>query len=229
MNYPATFELPTADMTTGLLTAPYFRHLLREELLPQAEKSGDPLSLFLLDLDGFVGPNGDYGRGCGDEILQTVGRALRESTSETAVLCRYAGDEFVAAMPDVRLDDAFTIAEDLRRSIAALRYEQCPEVHLTASIGLASYPDHGRNDVELMREADQALYTAKATGRNKVSLPLADSRMITKTSHYTATQLERLTRLAKTVGRNEASLLREALDDLFKKYNDRLEALSKGS
>lgn len=225
MNYPATFELPTTDTATDLLTAPYFRHLLREELLPQAEKSGDPLSLFLLDLDDFVGPNREYGRGCGDEIVKAVGRTLRASCPETAALCRYGGDEFAAALPDTRLDDAFTLAEEVRRGIAALRYEECPGVQLTASIGLASYPANGQNDVELMREADQALYTAKATGRNKVSLPLADSRMITKTSHYTATQLERLSRLAKTVGRNEASLLREGLDDLLKKYNDRLEAL----
>jgi len=77
------------------------------------------------------------------------------------------------------------------------------------------------------RAADQALYLAKETGRNKVALPLADSRMITKTSHYTATQLERLAHLAKTVKRNEAALLREALDDLLKKYNDQLGAVTK--
>jgi predicted signal transduction protein with EAL and GGDEF domain len=96
-------------------------------------------------------------------------------------------------------------------------------------MGLASYPTHGNRDVELMREADQALYLAKTTGRNKVSLPLSDSRMITKTSHYTATQLERLAQLARTVKRNEASLLREALDDLLKKYKDRFEAFNRAS
>jgi diguanylate cyclase (GGDEF)-like protein len=229
MNYPATFELPTTDTTTGLLTAPYFRHLLRETLVPQAERSGDPLSLFHLDLDSFLGTNRDYGTECGDEILQAVGLTLRESCPETAVLCRYGFDDFVVALSDVRLDDAFTLAEEVRRRIAAQRYEHCSEVQLTCSIGLASYPAHGQYDVELMREADQALYMAKATGPNKVSLPPVDSRMITKTSHYTATQLERLARLAKTVGRNEASLLREALDDLLKKYNDRLETLPQGS
>lgn len=229
MNYPATFELPTTDTLTGLLTAPYFRHLLRDELLPQAERSGDPLSLFLFDLDDFVGPMRTYGHACGEEILHSVAQTLRMTTPEEAVLSRYGGDEFAVALPDTRLDDAFTLAEEVRRGIAALRYQHCPDVHLTCSIGLASHPAHGQTDVELVREADQALYMAKATGRNKVSLPLADSRMITKTSHYTATQLERLAHLAKTLKRNEASLLREALDDLLKKHHDRLEALPRES
>jgi len=61
-----------------------------------------------------------------------------------------------------------------------------------------------------------------------VSLPLADSRMITKTSHYTATQLERLSNLARAVKRNEASILREALDDVLKKYNDQFDAARRG-
>lgn len=68
----------------------------------------------------------------------------------------------------------------------------------------------------------RAARRAPGTGRNKVALPLDDARMITKTSHYTGTQLERLATLAKSVGRSEATLLREALDDLLKKYNDRL-------
>jgi diguanylate cyclase (GGDEF)-like protein len=229
MNYPSTFQLPTSDTLTGLLTAPYFRHLLREELLPQAEKSGDPLSLFLGDIDDFVGVNITYGHDVASQVLNAVGTLLREACPESAVLSRYGGDELAVALPDTRLDDAFTLAEKVRRGIVGLRFDQHPEIQISFSIGLASYPSHGRNDVELMREADQALYTAKATGRNKVALPLADSRMITKTSHYTATQLERLAQLAKTVKRNEASLLREALDDLFKKHDDRLEAVPRES
>jgi len=229
MNYPATFELPTTDTLTGLLTAPYFRHLLRDELLPQAEKSSDPLSLFLFDVDSFAEPHRTYGHACSEEILHSVAQALRTTLPEEAVLSRYGGDEFAVVLPDTRLDDAFTRAEEVRRGIAMLRYQHCPNIQLTCSIGLASYPADGQTDVELVREADQALYMAKAAGGNKVSLPLADSRMITKTSHYTATQLERLAHLAKTLKRNEASLLREALDDLLKKHNDRLEALPRES
>ena len=132
------------------------------------------------------------------------------------------------ALPDTRLDEAFTLFEEFRRRVAALSFSEHPEVHVTVSIGLAAYPTHGKTDVELSREADQAVYLAKVSGRDKVSLPLSDSRMVTKTSYYTATQLERLSQLAKMVKRNEASLLREALDDVLKKYNDRFGAPPRG-
>ena len=224
MHYPATFQLPTTDDTTGLATGPYFRHLLRDELLPGAERSGDPLTVLVLDVDEFLQITETRGRGAGDAVIADVARVLRDQAPETALIARLGGDEFAGALPDTRLDDAFTLAEGIRRSIDALRFDRWPDIRLSASIGLASYPAHGRRDVELMRQADEALYTAKSTGRNKVSLPLADSRMVTKTSHYTGTQLQRLAQLSNEVGRNEASLLREALDDLFRKYNDRKES-----
>lgn len=224
ITYPSTFELPTSDPLTGLLSPAYFRHLLREELIQQAQEAGDPLSLFLMDTDNFEGVNLTHGRQAGDAVLLAVTRILRETLPEQAVIVRYGGDEFGGALPDTRLDDAFTLVEELRRRIAAMRIDSWPEVTITCSIGLAVYPANGATDIELVREADQALYLAKATGRNKVSLPLSDDRMITKTSYYTRTQLERLAALAKTLGRNEASLLREALDDVLKKYNDQLGA-----
>lgn len=222
MTYPATFELPTTDSLTGLVNAAYYRHLLREELIPQAQSSGDPLSLLLFDLDNFLGVNKTYGTKCGDQLLVAVARSLQQSMPDNAVIARYGGDEFSVALVDTRLDDAFTLVEEFRRQIMALRLEEWPDLQITCTFGLAAFPANGNNDVELIRAADQALYFAKMTGRNKVALPLADSRMITKTSYYTATQLERLASLAKTVKRNEATLLREALDDLLKKYNDRL-------
>jgi diguanylate cyclase (GGDEF)-like protein len=207
------------------VTGPYFRYLLRAELLPAAENSDDPLSLCLVDVDSFVEVNESYGPEGGNEVLRAVARIMREVLPERAIIARYGGDELTAALPNTRLDDAFTLLEEVRRRVQGMRLEQWPELHVTCSVGLASA--HGKGDVELMREADQALYVAKVTGRNKVSLPLADSRMVTKTSHYTATQLERLSQLARTVKRNEATLLREALDDLLKKYNDMLGAAPK--
>jgi predicted signal transduction protein with EAL and GGDEF domain len=160
--------------------------------------------------------------------LARVARLLQEILPDTALIARYGGDEFVAALPDTRLDEAFTLFEEFRRRVAALPFEGQPEVHVTSSIGLAAFPTHGNNDVDLLRAADQAMYVSKVSGRNKVSLPLSDSRMVTKTSYYTTMQLERLSQLARMVKRNEASLLREALDDLLKKYDDRFGAPPRG-
>lgn len=222
MNHPTTFEMPTTDALTELLTATYFRHLLRESLVPAAEGDEEPLTVGLLDVDNFLGVNEDHGRAAGDELLRALARTLQVTLPAGAILSRYSGDELALALAATRLDDAFSLMEEFRRRVNALRFPAWPELQVTCSVGLASYPGNGRNDVELMREADQALYVAKVTGRNKVALPLADARMITKTSHYTSTQLERLARLAKAVKRNEATLLREALDDLLKKYSDRM-------
>ncbi len=220
--YPATFELPTTDVLTGLLVAPYFRHLLREELLPQVSESNEPLSLFLLDTDELLTVNSVHGRESGDRVLADVAGVLRAVMPQSAVMTRYGGDEFGGALPGTRLDDAFSLLEEIRRRVADLVFEGLPDLHMTCSVGLAAYPAHGEHEAVLVRAADEALYTAKASGRNKVALPLTDSRMVTKTSHYTSTQLERLAQLAKALGRNEASVLREALDDVLKKYNDRL-------
>lgn len=224
MSRPATFELATTDKLTGLLSADYFRHLLREQALPAAQSRDEPLTLFLIDLDHFLELNQQHGRDCGDQALIAVAAALTELCPPGALLVRYSGDEFGGALPDTRVDDAFSLLEELRRRVASLRFPCAGEAGITCSIGLAGFPSHGRHEAELVREADEALYLAKVGGRNKIALPPSDSRMITKTSYYTATQLERLSGLAKTLKRNEASILREALDDALKKYNDRLKA-----
>jgi diguanylate cyclase (GGDEF)-like protein len=222
MARPTTFELPTTDDMSGLLNAEYFRHLLREERVKEADESGEPLTVFLVDIDDFLSINVAHGREAGDRVILEVVRLLREIAPGDALLTRYGGDEFGGALSGIRLDDAFTLLEEFRRRVATLEFDGLPEVRVSCSVGLAAYPGQGTTDVELMREADQALYVAKTTGRNKVSLPLADSRMVTKTSHYTRVQLDRLAQLASRLNRNEASILREALDDALKKHNDRL-------
>ena len=225
MAQPPTFALPTEDQLTGLLTQPYFRHLLREQVIPHATSAGEPLTLALLDLDRFLALNQEHGPECGDTVLHGVAALLQGMLPEGTAISRYSGDEIAVILPGTRLDDAFTLFDAFRRRLAETVFHEgaCQGVQITTSIGLAAYPADGANDVELLRAVDHALYVAKQTGTNKVALPLQDSRMVTKTSHYTATQLERLRTLAKTVGKSDAILLREALDDLLKNYGDQLQ------
>ena len=89
---------------------------------------------------------------------------------------------------------------------------------VTISCGVAAYPDDGLKSNEVVRKCCEALYRAKISGRNKVSLS-REEKMVTKTTHYTTGQLDGLQRLAKREGLNEATLLREALDDVLRKYN----------
>jgi len=127
----------------------------------------------------------------------------------------------VIIFPGIEREQAFLTLEKLRlaceqRKIKAGNDGDVIE-GISISAGIACYPMDGRLKSELMRKSDQALYRAKLTGRSKVRLAY-DERMLPKTSHYTQTQLERLSKLASERQAGEAELLREALDDLLAKY-----------
>lgn len=220
MTHPRTIEIPTTDEKTGLLSSHYFRHVLRNDLIPRSDDSGEPLTAFFLDIDKFTDINDNFGFEIGDRVILDVAGILKDALPDTAMVARYGGDEFAGALSGVPLDQAFTYMEDVRRQVLEMRIPGHSELRVTCSVGLASYPRDGRTEDQLVREADQALYSAKVGGRNRVALPVADCRMVTKTSHYTTTQLERLALTAKSLNRNEASLLREALDDVLKKFSD---------
>lgn len=219
--YPATFEIATQDELTGLANHVYFRDRLTREFIPSAKASDTPLALALLDVDSFGEYNQQQGHAAGDALLKKIAEMLRVHLGENVFLARWSGDEFAAIFPDTRLDEAFTRLEDLRRDVAAGFKEEGDQAqHVTLSVGVAALGADADDAVLLMRKADMALFTAKDGGRNRVCLPIADNRMVTKTSHYTRTQLDKLKALAKTLGRDEATLLREALDDLLYKYRD---------
>jgi two-component system chemotaxis response regulator CheY len=120
-------------------------------------------------------------------------------------------------------EEAFLQIEKMRAAMTEQLW-MAPDItepfQISISVGVATYREDGTNIVELMRKADGALYRAKSTGRNKVCLA-REEKMVTKTSHYTTEQLQRLSDVAKSRQLGEAILLREALDDLLKKYDDK--------
>ena len=204
------------DRLTGLPGRSSFQSTL-EGILAGAE--GAPVSLALIDADHFARINDELGHAAGDAVLKAIAAELARVPD--AIALRYGGDEFVAIFAGIEREQAFLRLEKLREAIASitsLKVEgrETP-ARLSISVGVAACPIDGSSEAELMRKADGALYRAKLSGRNKVSLAY-EERMAPKTSHFTLTQLERLAELAKDQGVGEAVLLREALDDLLVKY-----------
>jgi diguanylate cyclase (GGDEF)-like protein len=209
------------DDLTGCYTRKAFtEHLVKLLSVFEPDQSPSPFSLAMIDIDFFMEINDRFGHVCGDEVLKAVAEILRVSSPQDAYLSRYGGDEYAVIFPHMEREQAFLALEHARAEVEKLKLSTSSGeavTGLTISGGVASYPIDGRTESELMRKADQALYRAKYNGRNKIRLAY-EERMVPKTSHFTVTQLERLTRLATQRGAGEAELLREALDDLLSKY-----------
>ncbi len=165
----AAAENAERDPLTGLGNR---RHLLTRcaELLPAARRQQRPLALALLDLDRFKAVNDTHGHAVGDAVLVALAQLLRESMRTDDVLVRHGGEEFVLVLPGLAAEAAVEVCERLRERVAAFPWQRdCgTSVPVTASLGLATAPAY---ELELLLErADQALYRAKAEGRNRVLL-----------------------------------------------------------
>ena len=169
----------TIDGLTGLFNHRCFWKRLRDEVA-RARRYGQPLSLLMLDLDDFKRVNDRFGHPVGDELLRAVGLALQTQVRQ-GVDCaaRYGGEEFAVILPatgpeppDGALDGAVTTAERIRGAIAGLRSPVAdPGWHgITVSIGVATLPAHADSAEDLVARADQALYAAKAHGKDTVAV-----------------------------------------------------------
>lgn len=210
------------DTLSGVYSAAATQRAL-EDALAQAKAGGQFLSAFLLDIDDFSRINREFGHRAGDEVLARLGTILRRNFSEPNIVGRLAGDMFAVILPGQGLDTAYLLAEEVRRLVEDGQIEwkmgaQTSTLRFHISGGVAGFPGDASERVDLLRKAEEALFRAKRSGRNRVALA-ATSQMVTKTSHYSQTQLERLGELARKESRTEAFLLREALDDLLRKYD----------
>ncbi len=169
-NVTQTMELAVIDPLTGLHNRRYLDSHLRA-LFARAAAQGRPLSMMMLDLDGFKGINDVHGHEAGDDVLREFAVRLRRNVRSIDLACRYGGEEFLVIMPDTDGATAHQIAERVRCEVAALPFQisACGgEIAVTVSVGIATLHEVAEGCDGLLRRADMALYEAKNGGRNRV-------------------------------------------------------------
>jgi diguanylate cyclase (GGDEF)-like protein len=164
------FELATTDGLTKLYVHRYFQLLLDQEM-KRSRRYKKQFSLIMMDIDNFKAFNDTYGHQLGDEVLKNVARAVKKISRAEDVVARYGGEEFVVILPETDAAQALIVAEKMRDIVESLEIVHGEEpLHVTISLGVASFPMHAREKEELILSADMALYTSKHNGRNRVSL-----------------------------------------------------------
>lgn len=169
--YKLTKKLSITDELTGLFNYRYLLQRMDEEI-ERARRFARPLSLLMIDADNFKLYNDTHGHIAGDGALADLATVLRGAVRDIDVVCRYGGEEFAVLLPETGSEGAFVTAEKLREAVAAHRFpdgEGGASQRITISVGLTSYPGSAGDREGLLRQADHALYTAKRTGRNRVS------------------------------------------------------------
>jgi diguanylate cyclase (GGDEF)-like protein len=167
-------KLTITDELTGLLNRRYLYERLKDELA-RSERNEYQLGLLMVDLDGFKACNDTRGHSAGDRTLKEIAGILLKTVRSMDVVARYGGDEFMVILPQTGRSTAIEIAERMRRNVfsryisemATAVLASCP---VTASIGIACYPDDGKTIEALLKNVDTALYRAKNRGKNGIEV-----------------------------------------------------------
>jgi two-component system, cell cycle response regulator len=162
-------EHAVTDSLTGLHNRRYMEGHLAT-LVSGAIQTGRALSLIVADIDFFKAVNDSYGHAAGDRVLREFANRFRRNTRGIDLTCRYGGEEFVVVMPDTDVDRAAQVAERLRSCVEAEPFaiNSTAQIRITASVGIATLERRDDTAEKLFGRADQALYTAKRKGRNRV-------------------------------------------------------------
>jgi diguanylate cyclase (GGDEF)-like protein/PAS domain S-box-containing protein len=156
------------DPLTGLYNRLPLNEFFDREL-SRAKRDGQPISTVMGDLDHFKMVNDTYGHLAGDQVLRVFSALIRHSYRASDIFCRYGGEEFLILLPGTALDVACERTEHLRKALdAASVVYGTSTIHVTASFGVATFPQHGQTRDALIAAADRALYAAKDCGRNQI-------------------------------------------------------------
>ncbi len=161
----------TRDPLTGLFNRRYLEEFLDREIT-RALRHKHPIGVIMLDIDHFKQVNDTYGHDTGDYVLQIIGKLLNKHVRGSDIACRYGGEEMTLILPELSLEDTYTRAESIRSAIMQLNLHHNSQLlaSMTASLGVAAFPQHGGNGSTLIQAADAALYRAKSAGRNQVMI-----------------------------------------------------------
>jgi diguanylate cyclase (GGDEF)-like protein len=154
------------DGLTGLFNRRYFENRIEEEI-ERAKRYQGSMAIIMVDIDHFKRLNDEYGHLLGDDVLRQVSTIFGINLRKADVACRFGGEEFALIVPQTTGDDAFAVADKLRRMIAATTFPGVARP-VTVTAGVASFPQNGSTRDELVRAADAALYAGKQSGRNTV-------------------------------------------------------------
>jgi diguanylate cyclase (GGDEF)-like protein/putative nucleotidyltransferase with HDIG domain len=155
------------DGLTGLYNHRHFHERLEQEIA-RGSRFGTMFSLIMLDIDLFKTYNDIYGHLAGDQILRKLGEQLKESIRSLDMAFRYGGEEFTIILPETRIDDAYNVAERIRKRVESKMSAKA--MPLTISLGVGSWPADGITKEEIIASTDAAMYRAKQTGRNRTHL-----------------------------------------------------------
>jgi diguanylate cyclase (GGDEF)-like protein len=169
--------LSVTDDLTKLYNSRHLNQVLRRES-KRASRSGRPVSLVFLDLDGFKRVNDTYGHLAGSRALVESAAVIRGCARETDLVARFGGDEFAIVLPDTGAEGAAAVGERVRERMAAHDFLTGDglRVHLTVSIGVSTLPDVAASAEELVKAADRAMYRVKGSGKNGVRVARLDDR-----------------------------------------------------
>jgi diguanylate cyclase (GGDEF)-like protein len=159
------------DSLTGLYNRRYFQESLEREIR-RVKRKGGSLAVMMIDLDRFKLFNDNFGHEAGDTLLRAFADLLRRRVRGEDIPCRYGGEEFALILPEATLEATCARARELCQAVKELQpvYQDIHLGSVTASVGVAVYPEHGPSAEDIVRAADNALYHSKACGRDRVSV-----------------------------------------------------------
>jgi len=161
------YEAAQFDSLTGAYTRGFAMAVMQRAVL-KARGDAKPLGVLMLDLDHFKRINDAHGHARGDLVLKQTTRAMQSTLRAGDIVGRFGGEEFVVLLPGVDLKQAMGAAERCRLAVAKMTIPEAPYLSVTASVGVAAFPDHGEDLDGLLKASDRAMYAAKAKGRNRI-------------------------------------------------------------